>query len=83
MVLDVGVNLIDGPVGLTFGHSVDEVVLHELVALDDPPGFFRRHHRGPKPSDGTTLDIDDVSSLCVYYSLAVMLHSKHNYIIIT
>jgi len=49
MVLDVGVNLIDGPVGLTFGHSVDEVVLHELVALDDPPGFFRRHHRGPEP----------------------------------
>ena len=66
MVLDVGVNLIDGPVGLTFGHSVDEVVLHELVALDDPPGFFRRHHRGPEPSDGTTLDIDDVSSLCVF-----------------
>ena len=44
VILDVCVHFIHGPVGLSLGLVVDEVVLHELVALDHPLGFLRRHH---------------------------------------
>ena len=44
VIFDVCVDLGHSSVCLTFGHSVDEVVLHKLVALDDSPGVLLRHH---------------------------------------
>jgi len=44
MIFNVGVNFAHGPVGLTLGHPVDEVVLHKLVALNNSPGVLLRHH---------------------------------------